>query len=93
LSTKIFRQNASTKILSTKCFSTKVSLDERHRIRTYIVVKSRKNGQFTDEKNSKQLYNAFRSLTIINNDTFERCSCWLSSLISTLPIYLIVRFD
>jgi hypothetical protein len=61
--------------------------------RTYIVVKSRKNGQFTDEKNSKQLYNAFRSLTIINNDTFERCSCWLSSLISTLPIYLIVRFD
>jgi hypothetical protein len=32
LSTKIFRQNASTKILSTKCFSTKVSLDERHRI-------------------------------------------------------------
>jgi len=39
--------------------------------RTYIVVKSRKNGQFTDEKNSKQLYNAFRSLTIINNDAFE----------------------
>jgi hypothetical protein len=37
LSTKVFRQNVSTKILSTKCFSTKVWVDERHRIHRFSI--------------------------------------------------------